>query len=170
MVNSSSFFILNIILLSLMVGFSIWAVITRTLMRSALGLAVVSVLLTLVMFRFNSPLAAVFELSVCAGLITVVFISAISLTKPLTQQELLVATKERIRRYWYLPLIVIVSGLSLLFSKADLGIHIFPAAVEPGVQEVLWNGRPTDVLGQIIIILVGVFGVVVLFKERRHGK
>ena len=168
--NSSSFFILNIILLSLMVGFSIWAVITRTLMRSALGLAVVSVLLTLVMFRFNSPLAAVFELSVCAGLITVVFISAISLTKPLTHQELLVATKERIRRYWYLPLIVIVAGLGLFFSQADLGIRIPPPVVEPGVQEVLWNGRPTDVLGQIIIILVGVFGVVVLFKERRHGK
>lgn len=168
--NASSFFVLNIIILCLMVGFSIWAVISRTLMRSALGLAVVSILLTLMMFRLNSPLAAVFELSVCAGLITVVFISAISLTKPLTHQALLAMTRERIKRYWYLPVIVIVCGIVLLFSRTNVAMQVPPPVVEPGVQEVLWSGRATDVLGQIIIILAGVFGVVVLFKERRHGK
>ena len=42
---------------------------------------------TLILFLLKSPLAAVFELSVCAGLITVIFISVISLTNPLSQDE-----------------------------------------------------------------------------------
>jgi hypothetical protein len=38
--------------------------------------------------------------------------------------------------------------------------------LELPVQEILWNARRTDVLGHIIMILAGVFGVVILFKGR----
>jgi hypothetical protein len=34
------------------------------------------------------------------------------------------------------------------------------------VRIVLWHLRPMDVLGQIIILLTGAFGVVIFFKER----
>jgi ethanolamine transporter EutH len=30
----------------------------------------------------------------------------------------------------------------------------------------MWNIRHIDIMGQIIILLTGVFGVVILFKER----
>jgi hypothetical protein len=32
---------------------------------------------------------------------------------------------------------------------------------------VLWDSRQTDLIGQIIVIFTGVFGVIVLFKERK---
>jgi len=46
--------------------------------------------------------------------------------------------------------------------------HRFPVIIglmELDVRNVIWKLRQTDMLGQIILILTGVFGVVVLFKE-----
>ena len=56
------------------------ALMQRRLMRAAIALAAASVMLSLVMYQLEMFWAAVFELSVCAGLITVVLISASSLT------------------------------------------------------------------------------------------
>ena len=46
------------------------------------------------------------------------------------------------------------------------GADAFPLKV----SEVMWGERRVDILGQAIIILVGVFGVVVLFKEYMKQK
>ena len=70
---------LEILILILLVVAALWTVMTRSLLRSAIGLALTSAILTLAIFRMNASLAAVFELSVCAGLIPVLFISVISL-------------------------------------------------------------------------------------------
>ena len=64
---------LDLILLGGMLLCCLWAVMARGLLRAAIALATTSVVLAIIMFRLDSPLAAVFELSVCAGLITVVF-------------------------------------------------------------------------------------------------
>ena len=89
---------LNLILLVIMVVTAIWTVMVRSLLKAAIGLAVVSVIITIFMFGFDSPLAAVFELSVCAGLITVIFLSTIGLTKPLANKEIDLESKERVKR------------------------------------------------------------------------
>ena len=158
--------ILTLILLTLLILAAVWAVMTRSLMMSAVGLALVSVILSIIMFTLNSPLAAVFELSVCAGLITVVFISTMSLTKPITRSEFKKQTKDRIKRYWYLPVIMILVGLGCALVLTAPELKPLNPAVENDVRNVMWKLRQTDVLGQIIILLAGVFGVVVLFKER----
>ncbi|MDD5730401.1 MAG: hypothetical protein PHN57_04670, partial [Candidatus Omnitrophica bacterium] len=59
---------INAFLLIAMVLAALWAVMATRLLRAAIALALTSVILTVIMFRLNSPLAAVFELSVCAGL------------------------------------------------------------------------------------------------------
>lgn len=158
---------IDIIILIVLVAAALWAVMTRSLIRSAIALALTSVVLTIIMFRLNSPLAAVFELSVCAGLISVLFISTVSLTQPLTMQEVIAHMKERLTRFWYLPFIVVTVGvvISLLNIKFDLRLP--PPEVEKDVRSVLWNLREIDLMGQIIILMTGVFGVVVLFKEMR---
>ena len=156
---------INTITLIFLVAAALWAVMSRSLLRSAIGLALTSAILSIVMFRFGSPLAAVFELSVCTGLISVLFISTISLTEPLTREQTISQMKERLGRFWYLPVIVVIVGviLSLLNIKPNLKL---PAAeIEVDVRMVLWNLRQLDLLGQITILLVGVFGVVILFKE-----
>jgi len=156
---------LNLILLIALIVSALWAVMTRSLLMSAVGLAVLSIIVTALMFVLDAPLAAVFELSVCAGLITVVFVSTISLTKPITRPELKQQTKNRIKRYWYLPVMIVVLFVLLGYYMISPEPKFFTAYTELDVRNVLWKLRQTDMLGQIAIILTGVFGVVVLFKE-----
>jgi NADH-quinone oxidoreductase subunit J len=137
-----------------------------SLIRSAIGLAVVSVILSIIMFRFSAPLAGVFELSVCAGLITVVFMSTISLTKPLTPQEATDASKERMTRFWYLPVILLLLGMGLIYAEIPFTIAEPSPEAETNVRNVLWNLRQIDLLGQVFVLLAGVFGVAVLFKDK----
>lgn len=156
---------MDIFLLVTMAVAALWAVLGRSLLKATIALAITSAVITILMFRLNSPLAAVFELSVCTGLITVVFVSTISLTKPLTHQETIDRTRDRIKRYWYLPVFIIIAGAGLLFVKMPLDFAAVNAAGGEDVRSVLWNSRQLDIFGQIAIILAGVFGVVILFRE-----
>lgn len=61
---------------------AVLAVHLRDLLRAAIALAVLSVALAAIFFRLGAPYAGAFELSVCAGLITVLFIAAISSVAP----------------------------------------------------------------------------------------
>jgi len=154
-----------IILIALLLA-SMWTVMTRSLLRSAIGLASVSALLSILMFKLSSPLAAVFELSVCSGLISVLFVSTISLTHPLTREEVMQHMKERITRFWFLPFIVIVLVITFSFMSVRPSLIMLPREEIKDVRIVLWHIKQIDVFGQIIVLLSGVFGVVILFKER----
>jgi NADH-quinone oxidoreductase subunit J len=157
--------IMDMFLLVTMTMAALWAVLGRSLLKATIALAVTSAVITILMFRLNAPLAAVFELSVCTGLITVVFVSTISLTKPLTHQETIDRTKDRIKRYWYLPVLIIIAGVALSFVKMPLDFARPHVLGEGDVRSILWNSRQLDIFGQIAIILAGVFGVVILFRE-----
>jgi len=73
--------VVDIILFVTAIAAAILAVRFSNLLFAVISLAALSAILTIVFYRFNSPYAAIFELSVCAGLITALFVSAISLTK-----------------------------------------------------------------------------------------
>ena len=151
----------------LLVVVALWAVMTRSLIRAAIGLAMASAIVTILMFRLNSPLAAVFELSVCAGLIPVIFISSISLTQPLTQQEKLTHMRARFSRFWYLPLLMLVAVIVIANLNKNIGVRLPLPEKAEDVRFVLWHLRPLDIVGQIAMLLTGVFGIVVLFKEKK---
>jgi NADH-quinone oxidoreductase subunit J len=160
--------VLTIIVLALFLAASLWTVMTRGLVRAALGLAVTSVILTVLMFMLGAGLAAVFELSVCAGLITVVFVSTIAMTQPNSKSELMEKTRDRMKRYWYLPAIIVLVGAALAWFSIGASAASLPPpteAIDP--KQVLWGQRQTDLVGQVIVIFAGVFGVIVLFKERK---
>ena len=158
------------LILLAMVIFTLGAVMIRNLVKATICLALVSVVLTILMFLLVSPLAAVFELSVCAGLITVVFISAISLTKPSTCEELKLKIKERRKRFAILPILVVIIGVALWLIWPNINIAELHKldTINTTVQETIWNLRQVDVLGLIVIILAGVFGIVVLFKDKER--
>ena len=160
---------LEVLILVLLVGAALWTVMTRSLLRSAMGLALTSAILTVIIFRLNAALAGVFELSVCAGLIPVLFVSVISLTQPLTYKEVLEHMKSRLTRFWSLPLIVIILGIILSLMKVKITTSLPLAETQNDVRFVLWHLRQFDLLGQIIILFTGVFGVVILFKERKKS-
>jgi NADH-quinone oxidoreductase subunit J len=156
-------------ILVILIFAALWTVMARSLLRSAIGLALVSALLTMVMFRLNSPLAAVFELSVCAGLISVLFVSVISLTQPLSQKEIIEHMKAKLSRFWLLPFLVVTLGIMLSLISVKLNINAPAPEREGDVRFVLWYLRQFDLLGQIIILLAGVFGVVILFREPKKN-
>jgi NADH-quinone oxidoreductase subunit J len=160
--------VIETILLVLMLVAGLWTVLSRDLLQAAIWLGATSLLLALVMFRLAAPLAAVFELSVCAGLITVIFASAISLLKPRLAAEVQASGKERMKRYFYLPILLVVAGVGLYFQGTPASMEKLGGASTAGVGAVLWNLRQPDLLGQLLILMAGAFGVVVLFKERKH--
>ncbi len=163
------------LLLGLVVASALWAVLAPTLLRGAIALALTSALVTILMFQMDAPLAGVFELSVCAGLITVVFVSTISLTRP--RGEAQAQERAEQRRRAFLPLVGVAFGLGALLWAGGYVLEAGAVAAPPsgaaaalGVREALWNVRRLDLLGQLIVIFAGVFGVVILFKEERKAR
>jgi NADH-quinone oxidoreductase subunit J len=73
--------VISIVLFIAVIAFAIMAVSFKDLLSAAISLAALSAALAIIFYRLNSPYAAVIELSVCAGLITALFVAAISLTR-----------------------------------------------------------------------------------------
>jgi len=63
------------------------AVLSKNLLRSAVALGIGSVALATLFFLLGAPYAGGFELSVGAGLISVLFIIAISLTESMRRRR-----------------------------------------------------------------------------------
>ncbi len=162
--------ILMTVLLVLLVLAALWASMTTLLLRSTIALALTSAILAVIMYRLGATLAAVLELSVCAGLISVVFVSVISLTQRKPFHDYLVRWKSRLRRFWLLPLVMIAVGAGFSFVRAPIRAAPPPPGGDGQVGAVLWNLRQLDLLGQILILLAGVFGVLVFFrKDDKNG-
>jgi NADH-quinone oxidoreductase subunit J len=154
------------ILLGVLVVSSLLTAMVKNVLKAVIALAVVSATLSIVMFLMNAPWAAVFELSVCAGLITAIFVSTISLTE--NREEEAEDRKKRMTKYIFLPIIVIVV-IGILFIMQPVLDFSFAKTLIPeaSVQDTIWHTRNLDIAGQIMVILAGVFGVVILFKERK---
>ena len=158
---------MEILLLLGLLAAALWTVMTTRLLRSVVGLALTSAVLSIIIFRLISPVAAVFELSVCAGLIPVIFITTISFTQRIAKSQIQERRRERFIRFFLLPVIVVVAGLALLRWLKIPALMLPAAAGETDVRLLLWNVRHLDLLGQIVILLAGAFAVVILFKEPR---
>lgn len=162
---------LNIFLLVVLVLCTLWTILVPSLLQSAIGLAAISIVLSIIMFQLHAPLASVFELSVCAGLITVVFISTISLTRRRSAEDEVAADSQHMKKFVWALVVVIILAPVLWFLY---GQSTIPSTVQPmdisDTREILWNLRRFDLLGQLLIILAGVFGIVILFKRRNLGE
>jgi NADH:ubiquinone oxidoreductase subunit 6 (subunit J) len=162
----------NLLLIAGLVAAAFWTVMTARLLRAVVGLAVTSVLVTALMFQLRSPIAGVFELSVCAGLIPAILITTISLTQRLDAEQLIARKKQKLKQYW--PLLILVIAAAILLSRVNVPLE-FPAILPPPAKEEdvrtsLWALRHMDLLGQIVILLAGAFAVVVLVREKPGEK
>jgi len=150
--------------------FCIMAVMSRSILKSAIYLAAASATLGVVMYVSGAVWAAVFEVSVCSGLVTVIFISAISLSK-MKKDEIQKLYDDK-KRMALLPITLIIGGVILVVVALakDFTLPSAAAAVSESFQEIFWNSRQADILGQIVAILAGGIAVVVLFKEDEAKK
>ena len=158
---------MHLFLLIGLVVFSIMAVLSRDLLKSAISLAVASIFLSLAFFGMNAVYAGVFELSVVAGLITVLFITAIALTRNDGD------VAESKRHLIVFPLFFLALAiLDILVMRKLLGQIPFIQGAESGTfSQVLWNQRTFDLVGQVGAIFAGVLAVLALFRldEKGHG-
>ncbi|PIU19078.1 MAG: hypothetical protein COT18_09205 [Elusimicrobia bacterium CG08_land_8_20_14_0_20_59_10] len=146
-----------------------WAVMARSLLTSAIMLALVSVFASLLLFNFNAPWAAVFELSVCAGLITVLFIGGVSLIRASLE-----AAGENRLFLRLLPLALAIFAIAAWFYLPPFFTEMtgwrYIAEDTGPIGTVLWQLRRPDLLGQIAMLAAGVFVIKSVFPKRRAAK
>lgn len=145
--------------------FCIMAVMSHSLLKSTAYLGFASATLGVIMYALGAEWAAVIEVSVCSGLVTVIFISAISLSS-MKKDQIQRHYKDK-KRMGFLPITLIVTGIILVVVAltTDFTITGSASGIAEDFREILWNNRQIDVLGQIVAILVGGIAVDVLFRS-----
>lgn len=132
----------------------------RRLLSAALWLAGVSALLSILFYRLGAPQVAVIELSVGAGLVTVLFVFAISVAgdEGLDAKSLV-----------SLPVALVLAAASVLLLAMLVLPMTGPPAPSGGrpLAEVIWQERGLDMLIQVVLIFSGVLGVLGLLAESR---
>ncbi len=151
---------LSLFLVLILLVFAIQAIRSKALLTSALWLAGASAMTAILLFMYGARLIAVIELSVGAGLVTVLFVFAIN-----------IAGDDAIdaRPIPPMPWIVGVSALFVIL----LGWFVWPApitaaavtAAEPSLPVVLWQSRGLDLVVQVALIFSGVLGLLGLLAE-----
>jgi NADH:ubiquinone oxidoreductase subunit 6 (subunit J) len=128
------------------------------LLFSTLWLALTSALVSLLLYTLGAPAVAVIELSVGAGLVTVLFVFAFSIIGEDTLDMLTIVPRTLV---WGLVIaVVFLLGLFILPL-----VQQTPIANEPTFSQMLWNQRGLDVLAQIVLIFSGVMGLLGLLVE-----
>ena len=120
----------------------------------------VSALLAILFYLMDAPQVAVIELSVGAGLVTVLFAFAIS-----------VAGEELLDDSPTFPQVLSI-GLVLvavaLLAGLSLPLPASPASgSQPALSELVWQQRGLDVLVQVVLISAGVLGLLGLLAEAK---
>lgn len=141
---------------------ALMAIRSQRLLVSALWLAGSSALVALLMYLMGAYQIAVIELSVGAGLVTVLFVFAINIAGEETPGLLALMPK---------PLAWALVGLAVLLlgwmALPTFGAQI-PIPVEGTFATVVWSERRLDVLLQIILIFSGVLGILGLLAEGKQ--
>lgn len=155
--------VIQTLVLAAMLICALQAIRAPRLLISALWLAGCSALLALAIALLGAPEVGVVELSVGAGLVTVIFVFAISIAgEEATPVASLVPR----------PLAWVLMGLFLLL----LIWLTVPGLVAPALHgdslpflRALWEARSLDTLLQVALIFSGVLGSLGLLAERHGG-
>jgi uncharacterized MnhB-related membrane protein len=132
------------------------------LLNVSLWLAVTSALAATLIYTLGAPQVAVIELSVGAGLVTVLFVFAFSIVGEVTLDELTLVPRALV---WGLVLaIVLAAGWFVL----PLPVSTAPPASDPlSFAQVLWQQRGLDVIAQMVLIFSGVMGLLGLLSDNK---
>ncbi len=150
---------LIILIVALTLVCAIQAIVASRLLHSALWLAGTSVLTALIMYMLGAHEVAAVELSVGAGLVTILFVFAINITgeEPLQLKSLVPK---------YLALILTAIGMmSLIFMILPAFNIPIPAELNGTFRQTIWVDRSMDLLLQILLIFAGVLGIIGLLSD-----
>jgi len=142
-----------------MVACAVLALRAARLLIAALWLACTSALLSVLLYMLGAPEIAVIELSVGAGLVTVLFVFALNLIGEEKPEERFVIPKP-VSLGLVLVALLLIGALVPPLSHPDQAL----AAPEPSFSIMLWQQRGVDVLVQVALIFAGVLGVLGLLS------
>jgi len=126
---------------------------------AALWLAGLSAIAAILIYLLGAPQVAVIELSVGAGLITVLLAFAISMAEDESMPSSLIPQPLA----WFL--VLLAGGLLVWLILPEIpNVSQQVAADAPFVVQI-WDNRLLDLIVQIVIILAGVLGVLSLLGE-----
>lgn len=155
----TAWFVVDAGLLCALIVFSIQAIRARRLIASALWLASASAVLSIVFYALGGHQVAVFELSIGAGLVTVLFVFAISVAG----EDAMHSRALPRPLAWGLAIAAVVL-LSLFVPTIDVDV---PLRQEPTFASMLWQERGLDVLVQIVLLFAGVVGMLGVLSEEK---
>jgi uncharacterized MnhB-related membrane protein len=150
--------------ISIVIGILVCAVMAiraQRLLISALWLAGTSALTALLIYLLGAPEIAVIELSVGAGLVTVLFVFAINIAG---EEPEPVATLIPKPLAWVLVMIAVLI-LAWLSLPALNSIPLLETSETTSFSLMVWRDRAVDVLLQIVLIFAGVLGVLGLMAD-----
>jgi len=133
------------------------------LLTSALWLAGCSALLALSIALLGAPEVGVVELSVGAGLVTVIFVFAISVAG-----EESVGTTSIVPRPLAWALLGLFLFLLILLTLPGLLLPAVPRDALPFLRA-LWDARSLDTVLQVALIFSGVLGSLGLLADRKEA-
>lgn len=133
---------------------AILAVNSRRLIISAIWLALTSALVSVLLFLLGAPHIAAIELSVGAGLVTVLFVFAINISG-----DEIIESRSILPKPYAWGSIALATGLTLFLILKMLGIVHFPEDVTLK-SAIDWDARYLDLLLQVVLIFSGVLGVI----------
>ena len=149
---------IDILLIAAVILGGLQAIRARRLLTAVLWLAATSALVAATLYRIGAPEVAVMELSVGAGLVTVMFVFSIA-----------IAGEDAINAPSLIPSILawlLIVAAAVLLAWPILTIEsLETAASEPSFSTMLWEERGLDVLVQIGLIFAGVLGILGLLTE-----
>ncbi len=138
---------------------AILAITAKRLLSSAIWLAGVSALSAILFYMLGAREVAVIELSIGAGLVTVLFVFAISIAgdeamnaKPLVP--------------WVLGIALVLCLVVLLGWMVIPGLLTAEPAAELSSTDILWDVRGLDLIVQVSLIFAGVLSVLGLLSDK----
>jgi uncharacterized MnhB-related membrane protein len=149
---------ITIVLVAGAVLCAVQAVRATRLLLAALWLAAVSALVAITLYTLGAPQVAVVELSVGAGLVTVLFVFAISVAGDAAMEPRALVPWPLA---WGLTILAVVL-LGWLFIGANRTTAPIP---ELPFASMFWEQRQLDVLAQIVLIGAGVLGILGLLTD-----
>jgi uncharacterized MnhB-related membrane protein len=153
-------YLLYVVLIVLSVFCAIQALRSSRLLVSAIYLAGTSILLSIIFFLLDAYQVAVIELSVGAGLVTILLVFAINVAGEDLKENISVIPR---------PL----SWGLVICSIILLGIFVLPighqqsGVIEEPFTSQLWGQRAVDVLVQVVLIFTGALGALGLLAEEK---
>jgi NADH:ubiquinone oxidoreductase subunit 6 (subunit J) len=131
---------------------------SQRLLNVTIWLALTSAISSILIYSLGAPEVAVIELSVGAGLVTVLFVFAFSIVGEITFDEITIVPR------------LLVWGLVIAAALLIGWLVLPPPASKMPVEGItfgrtLWQERGLDVIAQIVLIFAGVMGLLGLLSE-----